>query len=345
MATVVNSQGDPTSSIVIGTPGYMPSEQAAGRPIYSSDIYSLGMTAIYLLTGKQPQELETNYQTGEIVWRRHATSVSPTLAEIIDKAIAYHPRERFTTVKEMLQALQNTIVTSPVTAPSPPTQVNTVAVSSKSVPQPVNQSNGQRGILLGSLITGGLIGASILIGFALNKPNQTSLQSEISSTPKATQTSESSIISQRHNTITSSENVSPNNQPPFVSSPQSTPIQLPNPTPTEITRPSPTEAVQNYYDTINEGEYQTAWNLLAPSYQNNKRLHPNGYLSYIDWWRGQVDSINVEYLNLVDANSTTATVDAQLSYLMKTGKQAPSSVRFFLFWDAENSRWIVRDVR
>lgn len=32
----------------------MPSEQAAGRPVYSSDLYSLGLTAIYLLTGKEP---------------------------------------------------------------------------------------------------------------------------------------------------------------------------------------------------------------------------------------------------------------------------------------------------
>lgn len=46
MGTVVNSQGNPTSSIVIGTPDYMPSEQAAGRPVFSIDLYSLGMTII-----------------------------------------------------------------------------------------------------------------------------------------------------------------------------------------------------------------------------------------------------------------------------------------------------------
>jgi serine/threonine protein kinase, bacterial len=44
MGTAVNSQGMPTSSIVIGTPGFMSSEQAMGRPIFASDIYSLGMT-------------------------------------------------------------------------------------------------------------------------------------------------------------------------------------------------------------------------------------------------------------------------------------------------------------
>ncbi len=48
MGTVVNSQGNPTSSIVIGTPGYMPSEQAPGRPLYSSNLYSLGVTAMYM---------------------------------------------------------------------------------------------------------------------------------------------------------------------------------------------------------------------------------------------------------------------------------------------------------
>jgi serine/threonine-protein kinase len=42
MGTVVNSQGQTTSSIVIGTPGFMSSEQSSGRPVFSSDLYSLG---------------------------------------------------------------------------------------------------------------------------------------------------------------------------------------------------------------------------------------------------------------------------------------------------------------
>jgi serine/threonine-protein kinase len=66
----------------------MPSEQAAGRPVYSSDLYSLGLTAIYLLTNKQPQQLETDSRSGEIVWRSLALNVSPTLAGVIDRAIA-----------------------------------------------------------------------------------------------------------------------------------------------------------------------------------------------------------------------------------------------------------------
>ena len=57
MITPVNTHGKITHSIVIGTPGFMSPEQATGRPIYASDLYSLGMTAIYLLTGLLPQEM------------------------------------------------------------------------------------------------------------------------------------------------------------------------------------------------------------------------------------------------------------------------------------------------
>lgn len=129
MGTVVNSQGNSTSSIVIGTPGYMPSEQAAGRPIYSSDLYSLGLTAIYLLTGLQPQELETDQRTGEIIWHRHALSVSPTLAAVIDRAIAYHPRERYATAREMLEALQGQATIPPTVPYAQPPVAKTLQVA------------------------------------------------------------------------------------------------------------------------------------------------------------------------------------------------------------------------
>ncbi|MEH1943681.1 MAG: YARHG domain-containing protein [Nostoc sp.] len=175
MGTVVNSQGNPTSSIVIGTPGYMPSEQAAGRPVYSSDLYSLGMTVIYLLTGKQAQQLQTDSQTGEIVWRQYASHVSPIMAGVIDKAIAYHPRDRYPTARAMLDTLQSIanpipptqpLLTQPTVVSAPPPQ--TVPVK----PQPTPQSNSQNNILIGSLIAGGLIGASVIISQVLPKSSQ-----------------------------------------------------------------------------------------------------------------------------------------------------------------------------
>ncbi|MEA5568329.1 protein kinase domain-containing protein [Anabaena sp. UHCC 0399] len=219
MGTVFNSQGLPTSSIVIGTPGYMPSEQAAGRPMYSSDIYSLGMTAIYLLTGKQPHELDADPRNGEIIWRTHALSVSPTLAGVIDRAIAYHPRERFTTAREMLQALQLGAAAFPPTVGTPQSiPEKTISVSPAVSPQPANQSNGKQRILVGSLITGGLIAAVAIISFANNNnqqpqtvdvstpvpTEQPTISTPISSLPSETPTAEPQTPT-RTSTTTSTE--------------------------------------------------------------------------------------------------------------------------------------------
>ena len=105
MGTVVSSYSSPRSSIVIGTPGFMPSEQAAGRPIPSSDLYSLGLTAIFLLTRQLPQSLDSDPQTGEIIWRPVAGHVSSGLVEVIDRAVRSHPRDRYSSASQMLAAL------------------------------------------------------------------------------------------------------------------------------------------------------------------------------------------------------------------------------------------------
>ena len=107
MSTQANHNNSSSLSISIGTPGYMSSEQAAGRPVYSSDLYSLGLTAIFLLTGKSPQDLETNPQTGEIIWQKYATNITPKLVAVLDKAIKFHPRDRYSSAAAMLSALQN----------------------------------------------------------------------------------------------------------------------------------------------------------------------------------------------------------------------------------------------
>jgi len=124
MSTVMNSQGNATHSIVIGSPGFMSSEQAVGRPVYSSDLYSLGLTAIYLLTGKLPQELETNHYNGEIIWQPYALSVSPSLVAVLDKAIKPHPQGRYSSAREMLDALSSPASFPPTELPqyTSPTQ-------------------------------------------------------------------------------------------------------------------------------------------------------------------------------------------------------------------------------
>ncbi|GAA6619304.1 hypothetical protein NUACC26_051170 [Scytonema sp. NUACC26] len=104
MTTVVDERGEITSSIVVGTPGFMPPEQAAGKPVYSSDLYSLGLTGIYLLTGKRPQDWKTNLETGEISWRAEV-NINNNLANVLDRAIQSHPRDRYPNAKTMLADL------------------------------------------------------------------------------------------------------------------------------------------------------------------------------------------------------------------------------------------------
>ncbi|KAB8319212.1 YARHG domain-containing protein [Tolypothrix campylonemoides VB511288] len=236
MGTVINSQGSLASSIIIGTPGYMPSEQAMGRPIYVSDLYSLGITVIYLLTGKQPQELETDPHTGEMIWRSHALNVSPTMTFIIDKAIAYHPRDRFASAREMLQALQgiaNTILpTQPpsqlpgiATAPTTKTQ-NTISINRESSHIPSPQDSKHKGILIASIISaGGLIGASTIIGLVLTKSFQPS--SEYSLVTEGTSRSPSENL----DSLPSSASGNTNPQPQKASTPaqpDTNSIRLPN---------------------------------------------------------------------------------------------------------------------
>jgi Serine/threonine protein kinase len=104
--TIVDTFANSSVSIVAGTPGYMSAEQAAGRPIFASDLYALGLTAIFMLTGKRPNELNDPL-TGEICWREHAVSISQALAAVLDKAIKSDPRDRFAGAAEMLAAFES----------------------------------------------------------------------------------------------------------------------------------------------------------------------------------------------------------------------------------------------
>jgi serine/threonine protein kinase len=54
--TVLGTEGAGTRTIV-GTYGYMPQEQFGGRTVPASDLYSLGCTLIYLVTGSHPADL------------------------------------------------------------------------------------------------------------------------------------------------------------------------------------------------------------------------------------------------------------------------------------------------
>ena len=85
--------------------GYIPPEQIAERATYVSDIYALGMTAIHVLTGTSPQNLEKNPRTGEILWHRKAR-ISPGFAKILDKMICLDKSQRYQSLHKVIKDLK-----------------------------------------------------------------------------------------------------------------------------------------------------------------------------------------------------------------------------------------------
>jgi tetratricopeptide (TPR) repeat protein len=124
---IVNPQGT-KFTVAIGTPGYIPSEQAQGNPKFSSDIYAVGIIALCALTGLPPEELVADPDTDEIVWKNQLEKnsdipvISQELAQFLDKMVRYDFRQRYPSAIVALQALkdlykhpQNTVpVISPI---------------------------------------------------------------------------------------------------------------------------------------------------------------------------------------------------------------------------------------
>ncbi|MEL6879247.1 MAG: serine/threonine-protein kinase [Cyanobacteria bacterium J06607_10] len=120
MTTIITASGQPKSSIAIGTAGYMPPEQTAGRPTFASDLYSLGMTAIYLLTGKGPLLLRRDRTTNHLLWQQYAPTVSDSLAQVLSRSVSLYAQNRYTTATDMLAALTGDVASVQPAITMPP---------------------------------------------------------------------------------------------------------------------------------------------------------------------------------------------------------------------------------
>ncbi|MBT9317608.1 serine/threonine-protein kinase [Leptothoe spongobia] len=98
--------GGISHTISIGTHGYMPSEQLAGQPQFSSDVYAVGVMGIQALTGQLPKYLTPHAQTGELDWHSYARHLHPDLVGVLDTMVRYDFRTRYPSAKEALNALQ-----------------------------------------------------------------------------------------------------------------------------------------------------------------------------------------------------------------------------------------------
>lgn len=99
-----NSDQTALTNFAIGTPGFAPPEQMALRPVYASDIYAVGVTCIYLLTGKSPKDLDYNPSTGEMVWQKYV-HLSDHFAVVLKKMLEASVRHRYQSATDILRAL------------------------------------------------------------------------------------------------------------------------------------------------------------------------------------------------------------------------------------------------
>ncbi len=312
-----NGQHQTTKSIIVGTPGFMASEQSVGRPIFASDLYGLGMTAIYLLTGKLPRDLTTDPHTAEILWREHAVNISESLARVLEKAVHFYPRDRYANAREMLRALGNGSTSHQlqpkflVTSPNTPSQIK----------------KKKKAAIAGFLILGTLAGSGVAIGLPLLR---NFYQSQLTAQPNIpTQPNPPAIKPDVFEPVES-----------VVKSPK--PPKPPEPPQAELAIATPEQAVKGYYDLINNQNYATAWQKLSTGYQRARAK--NGFKnSYLAWWK-LVDRVEINQASLVSRGADRAKVNAELTYYMKNGDITPESLQVFLVWDNSHG-WIFDDTR
>ena len=100
---------------IIGSPEYIAPEQLRGKAVFGSDIYSLGVTCLYLLTGISPFNL---YSDGEDtwVWRDYLGDnfISAELGRVIDRMIARGTSKRYQFTQEIFQDLSITVSSSTI---------------------------------------------------------------------------------------------------------------------------------------------------------------------------------------------------------------------------------------
>lgn len=137
IATRIHLGGTAPQATTVGKLGYAPPEQMqTGRAYPSSDLYALAVTAIVLLTGREPQEL-FNEATLTWHWQRWV-AVNAGFAQILNQMLSPRTTDRYQSVAEVARALQNlnTAAAAPLPSPQAPpdpavSQMATIAVGRK----------------------------------------------------------------------------------------------------------------------------------------------------------------------------------------------------------------------
>lgn len=103
----------PAQKRVSGSAEYIAPEQTQGKATPSSDLYSLGVTCIHLLTQLSPFDL-FDIKTETWVWRDYLSApVNPHLGAILDKLLERSPKKRYQSAALVLKDLNSWALVSP----------------------------------------------------------------------------------------------------------------------------------------------------------------------------------------------------------------------------------------
>jgi formylglycine-generating enzyme required for sulfatase activity len=115
---------------VTGTPGYAPPEQFRGMVYHSSDLYSLAVTCVRLLTGhfQEADGADKLFDTRKMQWQwQKYVSLSQELTTVLETMLQDIPTRRYDSAAEVLAALANQktrVIPTPTNPPKPPTNIN-----------------------------------------------------------------------------------------------------------------------------------------------------------------------------------------------------------------------------
>lgn len=87
-----------------GTIGFSPVEQLEGMPTYASDIYSLGVTCLYLLTAISPIDMALSPKGQNLRWQE-SVDLSPYFTRVLTKMLHPDAHRRYQNTYELERAM------------------------------------------------------------------------------------------------------------------------------------------------------------------------------------------------------------------------------------------------
>jgi serine/threonine protein kinase len=115
IAKFIDASSSSTSQSVRGTPTYMPPEQWESQPVPASDQYALAVMAFLMLTGHTPfrgspgQVMHQHFNVSPPMPSTINPRLSPAVDAVLLRALAKQPHERFPSVLQFAQALQQAL--------------------------------------------------------------------------------------------------------------------------------------------------------------------------------------------------------------------------------------------